>query len=213
MGIMIAAMGAVGVAGGIMGGMQQGAQQKAQYMQQKIETERNNFLGQMEHDRQTEATAQANVNARVNDRNIAIAANENRFYAQWQNQKQTKDATNMAYQQARAAQATLESQYTGKSGTSVGGTADALARQNSKAARDTQLQIRMKEYETNEAIVQNFDNQMDSRTMGLDSQNTAAFIPGSTGIAPSKNGALVNGIFSGVSGGLGMASGMKGLMS
>lgn len=211
MGFMIA-MGAVGVAGGIMGGMQKGQQQKAQYMAQKLEVERNNFFGALESDRQTEAIATANVNSLINDQKMAEAATANRFYANWQNQKQTQDATQMNYQQARAAQATLSSQYTGKVGSMSGGTAAALTKQNQKAQRDMQLQIRNKEYEMEQQAQQTFENQMDQRSLGLGRQEGTAFIPGSTGIAPSANAALMEGIFGGISGGLGMASGAKGLM-
>lgn len=212
MGVMIA-MGAVGLAGGIMGGMQKGQQQKAQYMAQKVEVERNNFFGQLESDRQTEAMATANVNSLINDQKMADAAVANRFYANWQNQKQTADATQMNYQQARAAQATLESQYTGKVGSMSGGTSAALTRQNSKAQRDMQLQIRTKEYEMQEQAQQTFANQMSQRSLGLGRQEAVAFMPGSTGIAPSSSGALMEGIFGGLSGGLGMATQTKGLMS
>ena len=209
----IVAMGAIGVAGGILGGMQQGQAQKAQDLAQKQQTLQNNFVAGMAHDRQSEATAQSNVNSRINDQSIAEAANQNRFYASWQNRKQTEDATEMSYQQARAASATLESQSTGSLGSTSGGTSDAMARQASKAARDNQLQIRMKEYETEEAITQNYDNQMDQRSMGLSDGVNSSYVPGSTGVAPSASGAMVNGLFSGISGGLGMAAGMNGLMS
>jgi hypothetical protein len=212
MGFMIA-MGAVGVAGGILGGMQKGAEQQAQFEAQRIEVERNNFFGQLESDRQTEAIATANVNSLINDQKMADAAMSNRFYASWQNQKQTTDALQMNYQSARAAKATLESQYTGKTGSLSGGTAAALKKQTQKAQRDQMLQIRNKEYEQGESIQQNFENQMSQRSLGMGRQEGAAFMPGSTGIAPSKNAALMEGIFSGISGGLGMASGAKGLMS
>ena len=211
MGFMVA-MGAVGVAGGIMGGMQKGQDAKAQYMAQKIEVERNNFFGAMDNDRQTEAIAQSNVNSRINDQKMADAATANRFYANWQNQKQTQDATAMNYQQARAAQATLSSQYTGKVGNMNGGSAAALTRQNKKAERDMQAQIRTKEFGMQEQAQQTFENQMDQRELGMGRKESTAFIAGSTGIEPSSNAALMNGIFSGISGGLGMASSAKGLM-
>ena len=213
MGVAIAAMGAIGLAGGIMGGMQQGQQQKAQYMAQKIEVERNNFLQNMQNDRQTEAMAQKNVNARLKDEAIGEAAVANRFYASWQNQKQTADAREQNYQASRAAQATLQSQFTGKLGSTGGGTAAALAKQTAQAERDRSHQISLKKYETEQSIAQNYENMLAQRTMGIDDQVNAAFIPGSTGVQPSMQGALVNGIFSGIQGGLGMATGMNGLMS
>ena len=212
MGAMIA-MGAVGLAGGIMGGMQKGQVAQAQYMAQQLEVERNNFLGQLQNDRQTEATAQANVNSRINDQKVADAANANLFYASWQNKKQTNDASTMNYEQSRAAMATLESQYTGKVGNMAGGTAAALARQNSKGQRDRQLQIRNKQYETQQAALQAFENQMGSRELGLGRQESAAFIPGSGGVKPSSSGALMGGIFGGISGGLSMATNVKGLQA
>ncbi len=211
--IAIAAVGALGVAGGIFGGMQQASQQKAQYMANKIQVERNNFLQGMQNDRQTEAMAQKNVNSRLQDQAIAEAASANRFYANWQNQKQTDDAKEMTYQASRAAQATLESQMTGQMGNVSGGTATALRKQEAQAERERMHQIAMKKYETEEGIVQNYENMMGQRSLGIDNQVNSAFIPGSTGIAPSSSGAMLNGLFSGLSGGLGMASGMKGLMS
>lgn len=213
MGIMMAGMAAVGVAGGIMGGMQKAQQQEAQYLQQKHQTMQNNFLGQLANDRQTEAIAQSNVNKRIQDQKIYDAALENRFYAQWQNQKMTADAREQVYQQSRSAQASLTSQIIGKQGGASGGTAKLLSRQALQAERDRNYQISMKNYEQEAAIVQNFENQMNQQSRGIDADQSAAFIPGSVGIKPSSSGAITQGIFGGISAGLGMASGYKGLSS
>lgn len=213
MGIMMAGMAAVGVAGGIMGGMQKAQQQEAQYLQQKHQTMQNNFLGQLANDRQTEAIAQSNVNKRIQDQKVYDAALENRFYAQWQNQKMTADAREQVYQQSRSAQASLTSQIIGKQGGASGGTAKLLSRQALQAERDRNYQISMKNYEQEAAIVQNFENQMNQQSRGIDADQSAAFIPGNIGIKPSSSGAITQGIFGGISAGLGMASGYKGLSS
>jgi len=213
MGIMMAGMAAVGVAGGIMGGMQKAKQQEAQYLQQKHQTMQNNFLGQLANDRQTEAIAQSNVNKRIQDQKVYDAALSNRFYAQWQNQKMTADAREQVYQQSRSAQASLTSQIIGKQGGASGGTAKLLSRQALQAERDRNYQISMKNYEQEAAIVQNFENQMNQQSRGIDADQSAAFIPGNVGIKPSSSGAITQGIFGGISAGLGMASGYKGLTS
>jgi len=213
MGIMMAGMAAVGVAGGIMGGMQKAKQQEAQYLQQKHQTMQNNFLGQLANDRQTEAIAQSNVNKRIQDQKVYDAALSNRFYAQWQNQKMTADAREQVYQQSRSAQASLTSQIIGKQGGASGGTAKLLSRQALQAERDRNYQISMKNYEQESAIVQNFENQMNQQSRGIDADQSAAFIPGNVGIKPSSSGAITQGIFGGISAGLGMASGYKGLSS
>jgi len=213
MGIMMAGMAAVGVAGGIMGGMQKAKQQEAQYLQQKHQTMQNNFLGQLANDRQTEAIAQSNVNKRIQDQKVYDAALSNRFYAQWQNQKMTADAREQVYQQSRSAQAALTSQIIGKQGGASGGTAKLLSRQALQAERDRNYQISMKNYEQEAAIVQNFENQMNQQSRGIDADQSAAFIPGNVGIKPSSSGAITQGIFGGISAGLGMASGYKGLSS
>jgi len=213
MGIMMAGMAAVGVAGGIMGGMQKAKQQEAQYLQQKHQTMQNNFLGQLANDRQTEAIAQSNVNKRIQDQKVYDAALSNRFYAQWQNQKMTADAREQVYQQSRSAQASLTSQIIGKQGGASGGTAKLLSRQALQAERDRNYQISMKNYEQEAAIVQNFENQMNQQSRGIDADQSAAFIPGNVGIKPSSSGAITQGIFGGISAGLGMASGYKGLSS
>jgi len=213
MGIMMAGMAAVGVAGGIMGGMQKAKQQEAQYLQQKHQTMQNNFLGQLANDRQTEAIAQSNVNKRIQDQKVYDAALSNRFYAQWQNQKMTADAREQVYQQSRSAQAALTSQIIGKQGGASGGTAKLLSRQALQAERDRNYQISMKNYEQEAAIVQNFENQMNQQSRGIDADQSAAFIPGNIGIKPSSSGAITQGIFGGISAGLGMASGYKGLSS
>jgi len=213
MGIMLAGMAAVGVAGGIMGGMQKAKQQEAQYLQQKHQTMQNNFLGQLANDRQTEAIAQSNVNKRIQDQKIYDAALANRFYAQWQNQKMTADAREQVYQQSRSAQASLASQIMGKQGGASGGTAKLLSRQALQAERDRNYQISMKNYEQEAAVVQNFENQMNQQSRGIDADQSAAFIPGNIGIKPSSSGAITQGIFGGISSGLDMASGLKGLQS
>ena len=102
-----AAMGAVGLAGGIMGGIQQANQEQAQYMYQRQETMKQNFLGQLEHDRQTEAMATANVNQRIKDEQIAKAALESRFNSSWKNMSVMRDKRIDVTQQARAARASL----------------------------------------------------------------------------------------------------------
>lgn len=212
MGAMIA-MGAIGVAGGIMGGMQKAQQQEAAYLQKKHETMQNNFLGQLANDRQTEAIAQSNVNKRIQDQKIYDAALENRFYASWQNTKQTADAREQVYNQSRAARASVTSQVTGMQGGTGGGTAKLISKQAVKAELDRNYQISMKNYEQEQSIVQNFENQMNQQSRGIDADQSAAFIPGSIGIKPSSSGAMMEGIFGGISSGLGMATSTKGLMS
>ncbi len=213
MGIMMGAMAAVGVAGGIMGGMQKAQQQEASFLQQKHQTMQNNFLGQLANDRQTEQIAQSNVNKRIQDQKIYDAALSNRFYAQWQNRKMTADAREQAYQQSRSAQASLKSQIIGKQGSASGGTAKLISKQALQAERDRNYQISMKNYEQDASIVQNFENQMNQQSRGIDADQSAAFIPGNVGIKPSSSGAITQGIFGGINAGLGMASGYKGLKS
>jgi hypothetical protein len=212
MGVMIA-MGAIGVAGGIMGGMQKAKQQEAAYLQKKHETMQNNFLGQMANDRQTEAIAQSNVNRRIQDQKIYDAALENRFYASWQNQKMTADAREQVYNQSRAARASAKSQITGMQGGTGGGTSKLITKQMAKAELDRNKQISMKNYEQEQSLVQQFENQLAQQDRGIGADQSAAFIPGNLGIKPSSSGAITEGIFGGISSGLGMASGMKGLMS
>lgn len=213
MGIMLAGMAAVGVAGGIMGGMQKASQQEAQYLQQKHQTMQNNFLGQLANDRQTEQIAQKNVNSRIKDQKIYDAALKNRFYASWQNQKQTADAREQVYQASRQARASVTSQITGKQGGTGGGTAKLISKQEAQAELDRNYQVSMKNYEQEQSIVQNFENQLAQQNRGIDASQSAAFIPGSVGIKPSSSGAITQGIFGGIQGGLGMASGLKGLMA
>jgi len=213
MGIMMGAMAAVGVAGGIMGGMQKAQQQEAAYLQQKHEVMQNNFLGQLANDRQTEQIAQSNVNKRIQDQKVYDAALSNRFYAQWQNRKMTADAREQTYQQSRSAQASLKSQIIGKQGSASGGTAKLISKQALQAERDRNYQISMKNYEQDQSIVQNFENQMNQQSRGIDADQSAAFIPGNVGIKPSSSGAITEGIFGGINAGLGMASGYKGLKS
>jgi len=213
MGIMMGAMAAVGVAGGIMGGMQKAQQQEASFLQQKHQTMQNNFLGQLANDRQTEAIAQSNVNKRLQDGKIYDAALQNRFYASWQNQKMTADAREQVYQQSRQARAATTSQIIGKQGSASGGTAKLISKQMAKAELDRNYQISMKNYEQEQSIVQNFENQLNQQDRGIGADQSAAFIPGNLGIKPSSSGAITEGIFGGISAGLGMASGTKGLMS
>jgi hypothetical protein len=210
MGLLIAGA-AVGVAGGIMGGMQQASAQEAAYMAQQIETERNNFYGAMAHDRQTEQVAQANVNSKIKDEKVLEAALENSFYASYKTQQQYDDNKAAIYQQSRASMATMQSQATGK-GVASGGTADAMERQSQEAARNSYHSANMQKNEKDEQTAQQFDNALSQRDMGISRSTTQAFLPGSGGVAPSSGGAMVNGIFGGISSGIGMASGINGLM-
>lgn len=213
MGIMLAGMGAIGVAGGIMGGMQKAQQQEAAFLQQKHQTMQNNFLGQMANDRNTEMIAQKNVNSRIQDQKIYDAALENRFYADWQNKKMTKDAREQVYNQSRAAQAAVTSQIVGQQGATGSGSSDLISKQMLRAERERNYQISMKNYEQEEAIVQQFENQMAQQSKGINADQSAAFVPGNLGIKPSSSGAITQGIFGGINAGIGMASGYKGLMS
>jgi hypothetical protein len=207
MGVMIAAaaMGAVGLAGGIMGGIQQANQEQAQYMYQRQETMKQNFLGQLEHDRQTEAMATANVNQRIKDEQIAKAALESRFNSSWKNMSVMRDKRIDVTQQARAARATLESQLTGKMSTNSG-TSKLLMAQASAAERRKLSQLNREEYQIQQNIMQEYTNALSQRDLGMSASQASAFIPGSEGIKPSKAGAITSGIFGGLQSGLGMAS-------
>ncbi len=204
MGAMIA-VGAIGLAGGIMGGIQQGGAEQAAFLAQKAETERNNFFGAMAHDRQTEQTAQANVNSRIRDEKVTEAAIANSFYASYKNQQQYADNKSAIYQQSRAAQATMQSQMMGK-GTSSGGTADAIARQAQQAERNAYHSATVQKSDKDSQAQQQFDNALAQRDMGISHSSTNAFFPGTTGIQPSGSGAMMNGIFGGLSSGISMAS-------
>lgn len=207
MGVMIAAaaMGAVGLAGGIMGGMQKAQDQQAQYMYQSQETMKQNFLGQLQHDRQTEELAQANVNRRLKDEAIAKAALETRFNSSWKNMSMMRDKRLNVTEQSRAARATLESQLTGKVG-SGSGTAARLRAQAGAAERRKLSQLNKEENQIQQNILQQYENAIAQRDLGISDSQASAFIPGSTGIKPSKAGAITEGIFGGLQSGLGMAS-------
>jgi hypothetical protein len=69
----------------------------------------------------------------------------------------------------------------------------------------------MKNFEQEKAITQQFENTLGQQNKGLGDQYASAFIPGTTGVAPSSSGAMVGGIMGGLSGGLGMASGVLAL--
>lgn len=209
MGVLIAGA-AVGVAGGIMGGIQKGQQQQAAYLAQKVETERNNFFGAMAHDRETEALANANVNSRIKDEKTLEAALTNSFYANYKTAEQYQDNKAAIYQQSRASLATMQSQVTGK-GVSSGGTAAALQRQAKQAERNAYASASKQKFDKEAETAQQFENALATRDMGISRSDSQAFLPGSTGIAPSSSGAMLNGILGGVNSGIGMASGLKGL--
>tara|TARA_B110000211_G_scaffold113221_1_gene131439 strand:- start:14133 stop:14810 length:678 start_codon:yes stop_codon:yes gene_type:complete len=204
MGAMIA-VGAIGLAGGIMGGIMGGQAEEAAFLAQKAEVERNNFFGAMAHDRQTEQTANANVNSKIRDEKVTEAAIANSFYANYKTAQQYTDNKSAIYQQSRAAQATMKSQMMGK-GTSSGGTADALARQAQQAERNAYHSASVQKFDKEEQAEQQFNNALSQRDMGISHSSTNAFFPGTTGIQPSGSGAMMNGIFGGLSSGISMAS-------
>lgn len=211
MGLAIAAgaMGVMGMAGGIMGGMQKGAADQANFLAQEAQTNEANFLGAMAHDRQTEAMAQQNVNARLAHEGNQTAALQNSFYSSWQATKQFTDNKRMIDASSRAATATLHSQMTGQLGSASGGTAKLMAKQTAQASLDAAHANNMKKYENDKQIAQTFSNQLNqSGGMGLNDEQSSAFIAGNSGIAPSKSGAMLSGIMGGASSGLGMAGGI-----
>ena len=197
----------VGVAGGIFGGMQKDAQAKAQYMAQKIQVERQNFQNALANDRRTEQLAQNNVNRKLRNEKLVEASYTNRFNAMNSLQEQTRSAYLMANMQANAAEATLESQITGKLGSPMGGTAAALKRQAGAARRRKQSQIADANFAQAKNIEQNYKNTLAQRDL-LSNDQASVTIPGSTGIAPSSGAGLVNGLFSGISSGLALGSQM-----
>jgi hypothetical protein len=125
----------------------------------------------------------------------------------------TADAREQVYNQSRAARASAKSQITGMQGGTGGGTSKLITKQMAKAELDRNKQISMKNYEQEQSLVQQFENQLAQQDRGIGADQSAAFIPGNLGIKPSSSGAITEGIFGGISSGLGMASGMKGLMS
>jgi len=210
LGIAAGVMGVVGLAGGIMGGMGKAQQQEAAFRKAEAERMEANFLNAMAHDRQTEATAQKNVNSKINDRKIYESAVQNKFYANYSNQKQTMDARAQVYQSARATQATAMSRATGQ-GISSSGSREAITRQQLSQERAQRMQVQRASTDKATQITNEFDYMLDTRNMGLGDAKTQAFIPGSAGIQPSSSGAMMEGILGGLGGGLGMASGVMGL--
>lgn len=206
MGVMIAGL-ALGAAGGIMGGIQEGQAAEAQYLAQKIEVERNNWQGNMQKDRQTEAIARNNTNRRLKNESLDKAAWTNRYLANRALTQMTRDSMMNAAQQARAGQATLESAYTGKIGNVNGGTGAALRRQAKAAERRKYSQINAEKRRMEENITTDYKNTLASRDL-LTHDQASVFIPGSTGIKPNATGPLISGAISGISSGLSLGMNM-----
>ena len=200
MGLMIAGL-AVGAAGGIMGGIQQGKQAQAQYLAQKVQIERQNFQNQLKNDRQTEMIAKANANRRLKNEALSKAAWTNQYLATRNLTANTQESYLQASMGAMAAQATLNSQITGKLGNASGGTAAALKRQAKEAERRKLSQISKQSRDEAERIESEYKNTLAQRDM-LTNDQASVYIPGSTGIKPSMQGPIWSGVLGGISSGL-----------
>lgn len=204
--LMLAGLG-VGIAGGVLGGMQQASQQEAQYLAQKIQVERNNFKNNLANDKQTMMIAKANVNRQFQNAALEEAAYTNQYLSMRALNENTQESYLQASMNAAAAQATLQSQVTGKLGNASGGTAQALKRQAKAAERRKLSQISEAQRLSEKKIETDYKNTLAQRDM-LTYDQASVYIPGSTGVRPDSSGAMLSGILGGLGSGLQLAGGL-----
>jgi hypothetical protein len=183
MGMMWGAIagGLTGMATGAISAQQEFGNRRAAYQANKIEVERNNFIGQLTTERKNFFAAKSNAMRKWNNQKIAEAALTNYAVARAQLNEQFRNNSKMLGANLISQREKLHGEITGKN--LQGGTADRMRQVQQQRAFEARMQNHTTRWEQARQAGNQYNNALNQRDL-WSYEVADLFIPGSVGQKP-----------------------------